>query len=67
MGLVAAVFILMLVAFGVLAGWSNIIRDPGPLRYYSLARMQMALWFFIVVVASLGEDLGYPVNTRSAC
>ena len=52
-GWVAAFFIVMLVAFGVLARRSDIIRDPGPLRYYSLGRMQMAFWFFIVVAAYL--------------
>jgi hypothetical protein len=52
-GWVAAFFILMLVTFGVLVRWSGIIRDPGPQQFYSLARTQMAFWFFIVIAAYL--------------
>lgn len=48
--------ILTLVAFGILAIKSDIIRDASPpsppigtRRPYSLARVQMAVWFFLVV------------------
>ena len=56
------VVISLVVLFGIflyLAHKSDIIRDPGPdpapgnRRYFSLARTQMAWWFFIVVAAYL--------------
>jgi hypothetical protein len=47
----------LFIVFLVLAVKSDIIRDPGPepapgdRRYYSLARAQMAWWFFLVAAA----------------
>ncbi len=51
-----ALFLIVLVLFGWLTRNSGIIRDsypglPGRLRTYSLARTQMAFWFFIVVAS----------------
>ena len=60
---VILLLIALLVLFLVLAIKSDIIRDPGPepapgdRRYYSLARSQMAWWFFIVVAAYLYIEL----------
>lgn len=51
--------VLLLAIFLYLAHKSDIIRDPGPepqsgkRRYFSLARTQMAWWFFIVVASYL--------------
>jgi hypothetical protein len=56
---VILLLIALLVVFLVLAIRSDIIRDPGPepapgdRRYFSLARSQMAWWFFVVVAAYL--------------
>lgn len=58
--LTAGVVLLLIglfIVFLVLAVKSDIIRDPGPepapgdRRYYSLARAQMAWWFFLVAAA----------------
>jgi len=55
----AGALILTLVLFIWLARESNIIRDAGPLppdnavRAYSLARTQMAFWFFLVISSFL--------------
>jgi hypothetical protein len=55
----AGALIVTLVLFFWLARDSNIIRDPGPpppgdaVRAYSLARTQMAFWFFLVISSFL--------------
>jgi hypothetical protein len=54
--LVVAFLILLLIAFLVLARRSDILRDApspaaGPKMSYSLARFQMAFWFFVIVGA----------------
>lgn len=55
----AGVLIVTLILFLWLARDSNIIRDPGPpppdnaARAFSLARTQMAFWFFLVISSFL--------------
>jgi hypothetical protein len=56
--------VVILVGFGLLAWFvalaerTSVIRDPSPLpeaeRPYSLARSQMALWFFVVLASFFG-------------
>jgi hypothetical protein len=54
--LVVAFLIILLIGFLVMARQSDILRDApspagGPKMSYSLARCQMALWFFVIVAA----------------
>jgi hypothetical protein len=54
--LVVVFLIVLLIAFLVLARWSDMLRDApspaaGPKMSYSLARCQMAFWFFVIVGA----------------
>ena len=54
--LVVAFLIILLIAFLVLARKSDILRDApsppgGPKMSYSLARCQMALWFFVIIAS----------------
>ncbi len=57
--LAALLVVLLFGAFLILARRSDIIRDAGPepepgqRRHYSLARTQMAFWFFLVVASYL--------------
>ncbi|HWB60348.1 MAG TPA: hypothetical protein VG733_12710 [Chthoniobacteraceae bacterium] len=53
-GLFLGIYLLALVGFIVFAGMPNLLRDPdGPLRdskcVFSLSRLQLAWWFFIVL------------------
>lgn len=56
---ILVVLLFLLMGFVILVRRSDIIRDPGPepapgeRRYYSLARAQMAWWFFIVLASFL--------------
>src|SRR5262249_37661981 len=53
------IFTALIVSFFVLATMSNLLRDPGATpgagirRPYSLARTQIAWWFFIILAAYL--------------
>lgn len=50
-------FVLFCTGFAYLALWTEMLRDSGPpppegkLRPYSLARTQMAIWFFLIIAS----------------